>query len=150
MLVRMSHESACGGLRPRSDFGMRNADFGMQLTQVLNLRPKIKNPKSEIPKRSRNGIHLKKSWWHSKKQVAAPRFLRSTIGFFSADIRRQLRVFTWATCPGKSAMPFRHERRYHREAIGVFASAVRGGKYLLPSASVERSGRLIEYSGIND
>ena len=59
-------------------------------------------------------------------------------------------------------MPFRHERRYHREAIGVFASAGlpretrslfhwgRGGKYLRPSASVERSGRLAEYNGIND
>jgi hypothetical protein len=46
-------------------------------------------------------------------------------------------------------MPFRHKRRYYREAIGVFASAGSGGKFLRPSASVERSGRLIKINGIN-
>ena len=39
---------------PRSDFGIRNADFGMQLTQVIKLSSKIRNPRSEIPRRSRD------------------------------------------------------------------------------------------------
>ena len=38
---------AYGGLRPRSDFGIRNADFGIQLIEVFNLHSKSRNLKSQ-------------------------------------------------------------------------------------------------------
>jgi hypothetical protein len=33
----MFHESAYGGLRPPLDLGMRNADFGMDLMQIIDI-----------------------------------------------------------------------------------------------------------------
>jgi len=62
----------------------------------------------------------------------------------AADTRRQFKLFAWATCPGKSFMPFRQKHWSYREAIEVFASAGRGGKI---SASVERPWATSKGSG---